>query len=74
VLVKRFLEIFYIIFGTRSEMLGAFIMRKYKTYTPAELTVWIRDLIARNDIHAFYICHAWLHVRAEVLREQHCEC
>lgn len=48
--------------------------RKYKTYTPEELTVWIRKLIASNDLHAFYICKAWLHLRAEVLKEQHYEC
>ena len=50
-------------------------MRKgYRTYTPAELTVWIRELIARDDLHAFYSCKAWLHLRADVLREQHYEC
>ena len=48
--------------------------RPYKTYTPAELTVWIRKLVSQNDIHAFYICKAWLHLRAEVLNEQHNEC
>ena len=48
--------------------------RPYKTYTPEELTVWIQSLIAKDDIHAFYICHAWLHLRAEVLKEQHNEC
>ena len=48
--------------------------RKYRTYTPEELTTWIRTLVARDDLHAFYICHAWLHMRAEALREQHYEC
>lgn len=48
--------------------------RDIKTYTPAELMVWIPQLIARNDLHAFYISHAWLHLRAEVLKEQHYEC
>lgn len=49
-------------------------MRRYKTYTPAELTVWIRRLIADGDIHRFYISKAWLHLRNEVLDEQHHEC
>ena len=49
-------------------------MKRYKTYTPEELTVWIPTLIAKNDIHAFYISKAWLHLRDEVLREQHYEC
>lgn len=49
-------------------------MSKYKTYTPSELTVWIPALIAANNLHAFYISKAWLHLRAEVLREQHHEC
>ena len=48
--------------------------RSYRTYTPEELTVWIQSLIAKDDIHAFYICKAWLHLRAEVLKEQHHEC
>jgi 5-methylcytosine-specific restriction enzyme A len=48
--------------------------RRYKTYTPEELTVWIQELIKKNDIHAFYICHAWLHLRDEVMTEQHHEC
>ena len=26
--------------------------RPYKTYTPEELTVWIRKLVSDNDIHA----------------------
>lgn len=46
----------------------------YRTYTPAELMIWIPQLIARDDLHAFYISHAWLHLRAEVLKEQHHEC
>lgn len=46
----------------------------YKTYTPEELTIWIIQLISRDDLHAFYICKAWLHLRAEVMREQHYEC
>ena len=48
--------------------------RPYKTYSPQELTAWIPQLIARNDLHAFYISKAWLHLRAEVLRQQHYEC
>jgi 5-methylcytosine-specific restriction endonuclease McrA len=48
--------------------------RQYKTYTPEQLMIWIPQLIARNDIHAFYISKAWLHLRAEVLKEQHYEC
>lgn len=48
--------------------------RQYRTYTPAQLMIWIPQLIARDDLHAFYISHAWLHLRAEVLREQHYEC
>ena len=49
-------------------------MRRYKTYTPSELCLWIPRLIAADDLHAFYISKAWLHLRAEVLREQHGEC
>ncbi len=48
--------------------------RQYRTYTPAQLMIWIPQLIARNDLHAFYISKAWLHLRAEVLKEQHYEC
>ena len=48
--------------------------RRYRTYTPAELTVWIRKLAAEDNLHAFYICKAWLHLRAEILRQQHNEC
>lgn len=48
--------------------------RSYKTYTPDELTLWIQKLIAEDNIHAFYVCHAWLHLRADVLKEQHNEC
>lgn len=49
-------------------------MKSFKTYTPGELMIWIPELIARGDLHAFYISKAWLHLRAEVLREQHNEC
>ncbi|HCC02561.1 MAG TPA: HNH endonuclease [Ruminococcaceae bacterium] len=49
-------------------------MKTYRTYTPAQLSVWIPQLVARNDMHAFYISHAWLHLREQVLREQHYEC
>ena len=48
--------------------------RQYKTYTPSELTAWIPSLIASDNLHAFYISKAWLHLRAEVLKEQHYEC
>lgn len=48
--------------------------RQYRTYTPAQLMIWIPQLIARDDLHAFYISKAWLHLRAEVLQEQHYEC
>lgn len=48
--------------------------RQYKTYTPAELMAWIPQLIAQNNLHAFYISKAWLHLRADVLKEQHYEC
>ncbi len=43
--------------------------RNYKTYTPAQLMIWIPTLITQNDLHAFYIGKAWLHLRAEALRE-----
>lgn len=46
----------------------------YRTYTPEELSIWIPKLITENDIHAFYVCHAWLHLRNEALKEQHHEC
>ena len=48
--------------------------KNYRTYTPSQLSTWIPQLVARNDLHAFYISHAWLHLRKEVLREQHGEC
>lgn len=48
--------------------------RTYRTYTPEQLTTWIPQLIARDDLHAFYIAKAWLHLRAQVLKEQHGEC
>ena len=48
--------------------------RHYRTYTPAQLMIWIPQLIARDDLHAFYISKAWLHLRAQVLQEQHHEC
>ena len=45
--------------------------RRYRTYTPEELTIWIRAMIAHGDTrcHGFYISHAWLHIRADVIRE-----
>jgi len=49
-------------------------MKRYRTFSPSELAAWIPQLIARHDLHAFYITKAWLHLRAEVLREQHYEC
>lgn len=48
--------------------------RKYKTYTPQELKTWISALINQNKLYLFYISHAWLHIREEVLCEQHHEC
>ena len=48
--------------------------RQYRTYTPEELTTWIKKLIAQNDIHSFYVCHAWIHLRTDTLKEQHNEC
>ena len=51
-----------------------YMSRPYKTYTPEELTAWIRKLIPTNNLHAFYICHAWIHLRKEVLQEQPHEC
>lgn len=49
-------------------------MRTFKTYSPEELTIWIQQLITKDDLHAFYICKAWLHLRADILKEQHYEC
>jgi 5-methylcytosine-specific restriction endonuclease McrA len=51
-------------------------MRTYKRYSPAELVRWIREMESHNDYrhHAFYISKAWLHLRNEVLNEQHHEC
>lgn len=51
-------------------------MRGYKTYTPEELTRWIRAMEARGDYrhHAFYSTHAWRHLRDDVLDDQHHEC
>ena len=48
--------------------------RGYRQYTTQELVVWIIQLIAEDNLHAFYICKAWLHLRDEVLQEQHHEC
>jgi 5-methylcytosine-specific restriction protein A len=48
--------------------------RQCKTYTPDELMMWIPALIAANNLHAFYICHAWLHLRDDAMKAQHHEC
>ena len=48
--------------------------RSAKDYSPSELTAWIRSLIAADDLHAFYICKAWLHLRAQALEAQNYEC
>lgn len=45
-----------------------------RQYSPSELTEWIRSLDAANNLHAFYICKAWLHLRAQALEEQNHEC
>jgi 5-methylcytosine-specific restriction endonuclease McrA len=46
----------------------------YRTYTPAQLVIWIPQLIAQNNLHFFYCTHAWIHLRNEVLKESHNEC
>jgi len=48
--------------------------RRYKTYSPSELNNWIKELISTDNIHAFYITKAWIHLRRETLKEQHNEC
>ena len=45
-----------------------------KRRQPEELIAWIPALIAADTLHAFYISKAWLHLRAEALREQQHEC
>lgn len=35
---------------------------------------WILDLIAADNLHAFYVSGPWRKVRAEVIRDQHGEC
>lgn len=35
---------------------------------------WIKSLIDADNLHAFYTCSRWLHLRAEVLAEDHGEC
>lgn len=51
-------------------------MKTFKHFSPTELVRWIRDMEAHGDYrhHAFYISKAWLHLRGEVLSEQHHEC
>ena len=49
-------------------------MARYRMYTPDELAEWIPKLLRSNQIVKFYNTHAWLHLRAEVLDEQHHEC
>lgn len=49
-------------------------MRSSRDYSPGALTRWIRQLIAADDLHRFYISKRWLALRAEVLNEQHHEC
>lgn len=46
----------------------------YRDYTPEELSEWIPALIHNRELWRFYVCHAWLHVKQEVLIEQHHEC
>lgn len=43
-------------------------------YTPQGLTCWIKELVAADNIHGFYICKPWVNLRAQVLKEQHYEC
>lgn len=37
-------------------------------------TDWIRERIKADDLHAFYTCSEWLHLRAEVLAADKHEC
>ena len=49
-------------------------IKAYKRYTPEELRQWIPELIAQNKLYRFYISKAWIHLREDVMQEQHYEC
>lgn len=38
------------------------------------LVRWINDLIKQDKVHLFYHSKEWLHLKKEVLKEQHYEC
>lgn len=42
--------------------------------TEDEVGKWVRSLIDKGDLHAFYVSTPWLHLRAEVLEEYKYEC
>lgn len=35
---------------------------------------WLMSLIAKGDVHPFYVCTEWLHIRVQVLKMDHWEC
>jgi len=39
-----------------------------------EVGRWVRSLIDSNNLHMFYTCSEWLHLRDEVLEEYKHEC
>lgn len=39
-----------------------------------EAGIWVRKLIAENNLHAFYTSRLWINLREEVLREHKYEC
>lgn len=54
--------------------MGVYRMQRRKEWTDEELERWLHGLIAASNIHAFYICKPWIHLCAEVRREQNGEC
>jgi len=58
----------------RIRYLGASQFYRREALTEDEVGKWVRSLIDKGDLHAFYVSTAWLHLRAEVLEEHKSEC
>ena len=35
---------------------------------------WIQELIAKNNVHEFYVSPVWRRMQAQILKENHFEC
>lgn len=42
--------------------------------TQNELSGWIKELIAKDELHRFYQCRAWRRLAAAIMKENNYEC